>query len=62
MLTVSLVQAQALLSELLDEVENGEKIVITRHGKEIAHLSPAAGPKRPLPLRELAEFRATMPC
>lgn len=61
MLTVSLAQAKARLSELLDKVENGEKIVITRRGKAIAHLSPTVGPKKPLHLRELAEFRATMP-
>ena len=33
----------------------------TRRGKAVAHLSAAAGPKKPLPLRELAGFRATMP-
>ncbi|MPZ55648.1 MAG: type II toxin-antitoxin system prevent-host-death family antitoxin [Rhizobiales bacterium] len=32
--------AKAHLAELLDEVERGETIVITRHGKEIATLSP----------------------
>jgi prevent-host-death family protein len=32
--------AKAHLSELLDEVERGETIVITRHGKEIATLMP----------------------
>ena len=61
MLTVSLLQAKARLSELLDKVENGEKIVITRRGKAVAQLSPTAGPKKALPLRGLAEFRATMP-
>ena len=61
MLTVSLEKAEARLSELLDKVETGEKIVIIRRGKAIAHLSPIADPKRPLPLRGLAEFRATAP-
>jgi len=32
--------AKARFSELLDEVEQGETIVITRHGKVIARLSP----------------------
>jgi prevent-host-death family protein len=32
--------AKAHLSELLDDVERGETIVITRHGKEIAELGP----------------------
>lgn len=61
MLTVSLEQAKARLSELLDKVEAGEEIVITRRGKAVAHLSPTANPKKPLPVRGLAEFRATMP-
>ena len=61
MLTVSLVQAKARLSELLDKVETGEEIVITRRGKAVAHLSPAAGPRKPLPLGDLAGFCASMP-
>ena len=61
MVTVSLAQAKARLSELLDKVEAGQEVVITRRGKAVAHLSAAAGPKKPLPLRELAGFRATMP-
>jgi prevent-host-death family protein len=32
--------AKARLSELLDEVERGETIVITRHGRPIARLVP----------------------
>jgi prevent-host-death family protein len=32
--------AKAQFAELLDEVERGETIVITRHGKPIAHLVP----------------------
>jgi len=32
--------AKAQLSELLDEVERGETVVITRHGKPIARLVP----------------------
>ena len=32
--------AKTHLPQLLDEVEHGETIVITRHGKPIARLSP----------------------
>jgi prevent-host-death family protein len=32
--------AKARFSELLDQVEQGETIAITRHGKIIAHLAP----------------------
>ena len=59
--TVNLAQAKARLSELLDKVEAGQEVVITRRGKAVAHLSPAIGPKKPLPLVELADFRASMP-
>lgn len=59
--TVNLAQAKAHLSELLDKVEAGQEMVITRHGKAVAHLSPAAGSRKPLPLGDLAGFRASMP-
>ena len=61
MVTVNLAQAKARLSELLDKVEGGQEILITRRGKAVAHLSAAVGPKKPLPLGDLAEFRASMP-
>lgn len=61
MVTVSLAHAKVHLGELLDQVEAGQEVAITRHGKTVAHLSAAVRPKKPLPLRELAEFRATMP-
>jgi prevent-host-death family protein len=37
MITVSLAQAKANLSELLDKVEGGEAVVITRNGRPVAH-------------------------
>ena len=61
MVTINLAQAKARLSELLDKVEAGQDILITRRGKAVAHLSAAIQPKKPLPLQDLAEFRAGMP-
>ena len=61
MLTVNLAQAKAHLSELLDKVESGEDVVITRHGRAVAHILPAVRRKHPPALEELAAFRATMP-
>ena len=58
---VNLTHAKARLSELLDKVEAGREFVITRRGKAVAHIAPARRPKMPLPLQELATFRATMP-
>jgi prevent-host-death family protein len=61
MVTVNLAQAKARLSELLDKVEAGEEVVVTRHGRAVAHILPASRPKHPLRLDDLAAFRATMP-
>jgi prevent-host-death family protein len=60
MLTINLAQARARLSELLDKVEAGEDVVITRRGRAVAQILPVLHPKQPLPFEELAAFRATM--
>lgn len=60
MVTVNLAHAKAHLSELLKQVEAGQEVTITRHGRPVAQLSPVTRPK--LPLRaDLAELRAAMP-
>jgi len=59
MVTVSLAEAKAHLSELVDKAEAGEEIVITRHGKPVANLSAAKKPK--LPVRSYAAERASRP-
>jgi prevent-host-death family protein len=61
MLTVNLAQAKAHLSELLDKVEAGEEVTITRHGKPVARIRPVLSPKQPLDLDGLAAFRASLP-
>jgi prevent-host-death family protein len=61
MVTVSLAHAKAHLSELLDKVEAGEEVLITRHSRAVAQLRSVARSKRSLRLDELAAFRATMP-
>jgi len=61
MVTVNLTRTKANLSELLDKVEAGEEVVITRHGRPVARLLSPSRARRPLPLEELAAFRATMP-
>ena len=42
MKTVGSYEAKTHLSRLLEEVENGEEVVITRHGKAVARLVPAS--------------------
>jgi prevent-host-death family protein len=60
-ITVNLTHANAHLSELLDKVQAGEEVVITRHGRPVAHMRPAATPRKLLDLEELAKVRASMP-
>lgn len=61
MVTVNLVHAKAHLSELLDKVEAGQEVVVIRRGRAVVHISPVARPRKPLPVHELARFRAAMP-
>jgi prevent-host-death family protein len=50
--------AKARFAELLDEVERGETIVITRHGKPVARWMPAAEDKRERARRAIAAIKA----
>lgn len=43
---VGVYEAKTQLPRLLDDVERGETVTITRHGKPVARLVPI-GPKRP---------------
>lgn len=57
--SVSVAEAKAHLSEILDRVESGEEVIITRRGKAVARLKAESSTKRK-PLPSLAEFRASM--
>jgi len=57
--TISLADAKARLSEVLDRVQQGEEVVITKHGRPVARVSAVAQPKQPV--KSLREFRAGMP-
>ena len=39
-------ELKAHLSEVLDDVEHGQTVVVTRHGRPIARISPDAADKR----------------
>ena len=57
-------EVKAKLAELLDEVERGETIRITRHGKAIARLVPEQDQRQEDSRRAIAEIlklRATGP-
>ena len=60
---VGMFEAKTHLSSLVDEVERGREVVITRHGKPVARLvppeqklTPEEMEKRKKALRELWEF------
>jgi len=50
--------AKAQLAELLDKVERGETVVITRHGKPIARLVPDRDARRDNARRAWEEIKA----
>ena len=57
--SVSVAEAKAHLSEILDRVEAGEEIIITRRGKAVARLKAESNTRRK-PVPSLAAFRASM--
>lgn len=61
MLTATLAQAKVQLSELLNKVEAGEEVVVTRRGRPVAQIRAVPKKLEPLPFEELAERRARMP-
>lgn len=46
MTVVGAFEARSKLSELLDRVERGEEVTITRHGKVVARLIPGTRPAK----------------
>ena len=55
---INVKEARRRLSFLLDQVEEGNEIVILRRGKKVARLVPLREEKKRLP--RLADFRATI--
>jgi len=46
--TVSLADAKARLSELVDRAEAGDAVTITRRGKAVAQITAIKQPKKPI--------------
>ncbi len=61
MSTISLADAKARLSELVDRAEAGETVAITRHGKPVAQLVPADRPRKRIDPADLKALTETMP-
>jgi prevent-host-death family protein len=45
MSTIGAYEAKTKFSELLDRVEKGERVTITRHGRPVAELVPSKAPR-----------------
>ena len=58
--SISLADAKAHLSELVDRAETGDSIDITRRGKPVARLTAAALPRRRIDASALQALTATM--
>lgn len=61
MSAINLADAKAHLSELIDRVQAGDTIDITRRGKPVARLMPATKPRMKVDAAMLAALTATMP-
>jgi prevent-host-death family protein len=60
-IVMSLEEVQSRLCELLDRVEAGESIEITRQGKVVAQLTAPAKADKPIDLASLQGLIADMP-
>ena len=58
---ISLTYAKAHLSELVDRVEAGDSIDITRRGKPVARLTAVERPRKPIDAALLQSLTTTMP-
>jgi prevent-host-death family protein len=56
-LTVGTYEAKTQLSALLERVERGEEVMITKHGKPVARLVPAAVHDRERVARAIARLK-----
>jgi prevent-host-death family protein len=61
MAEVNLAQAKAHLSAIIDRVEAGETVTITRRGRPVAKLSAVDAPKKPIDFEALRRFRESQP-
>jgi prevent-host-death family protein len=58
---VSIAEAKNRLPELIRAVEEGEKVVITRHGKPVAQIAPAPPECRKIRLGEMRDRVKLLP-
>lgn len=61
MATCTVAEAKAHLSDLLNRVEKGEELVITRRGRPVASLAPIRPVKRAPDWKAIRAFRESLP-
>jgi prevent-host-death family protein len=61
MVSVTLADAKAQLSALVERAAQGETVQITRRGKPVAVIAPVEKPRKPITLEELRAFTDGMP-
>jgi prevent-host-death family protein len=59
--TVTLADAKTHLSALIDRVESGETVEITRRGKPVARIVGIDRPRKPIDWDALRKLRESMP-
>lgn len=59
--SVNIREARRRLGEIVDAAERGESVVIVRHGREVARVTPIASAGN-MCLPDLSEFRKTIRC
>jgi len=60
MTTISLAEAKAKLSELVERAASGETVCITRRGKPIAQITAAQRPREPIDVVALKRMTDAM--
>ena len=55
---VTLADAKARLSELVERAASGETVTITRRGKPVAHITPIETPRKPVDVDRLRAMTA----
>jgi prevent-host-death family protein len=61
MITVSLANAKAHLSELVERAAAGEVVCITRRGKAVAQITAAGAPRRRIDMAGLQAMTGAIP-
>lgn len=59
--SVSIAEAKAHLSELVDRAASGETVQITRRGKPVAQIVAAEAPRHKIDFAELEALTSSMP-